>query len=156
LNARVYNPSQAASLPTFSVVNPQTGYCSSGTVQKVGLRSGFWKGDILMSIASVDRPAGSSVKALDATFMAANVTGIALYLVLASRGWRMPQEHGMVPVTGEPFVWVLALPVLGVFLLADIVWGGLLLRGRELKRGLWWLVTAAAWLLAIGIDFSRH
>ena len=29
----------------------------------------------------------------------------------------------MVPVTGEPFVWVLALPVLGVFFLADAVWG---------------------------------
>ncbi len=62
----------------------------------------------------------------------------------------------MVPVTGEPFVWVLAVPVLGVFLLADIVWGGLLLRGRESKRRLWWLVTAAVWVLAIGIDFSRH
>jgi hypothetical protein len=106
-----------------------------------------------MSITSVDRP---GVKPLDVTFMLANAAGIAIYLVLASRGWRIPQEHGMVPVTGEPFVWVLALPVLGVFLLADIVWGGLLLRGRELKRGLWWLVTAAAWLLAIGIDFSRH
>jgi hypothetical protein len=96
------------------------------------------------------------VKSLDITFTAANAVGIVLYLVLASRGWRIPQEHGMVPVTGEPFVWVLALPVLGVFLLADIVWGGLLLRGRESKRRLWWLVTAAVWLLAIGIDFSRH
>ena len=109
-----------------------------------------------MSITLVDRPAGSSVKSLDIMFMAANAVGIVLYLVLASRGWRIPQEHGMVPVTGEPFVWALVLPVLGVFLLADIVWGGLLLRDRVSKRGLWWLVTAAVWLLAIGIDFSRH
>jgi hypothetical protein len=109
-----------------------------------------------MSITPVDRPAGSSVKSLDITFMAANAVGIVLYLVLASRGWRIPQEHGMVPVTGEPFVWALAVPVLGVFLLADIVWGGLLLRDRQSKRRLWWLVTAAVWLLAIGIDFSRH
>ena len=29
----------------------------------------------------------------------------------------------MVPVTGEPFVLVLAVPVFGIFLLADIVWG---------------------------------
>jgi len=50
------------------------------------------------------------VKFLDITFMAANAVGIVLYLLLASRGWRIPQEHGMVPVTGEPFVWVLALP----------------------------------------------
>ena len=109
-----------------------------------------------MSITPVDRPVGNSVKPLDITFMAANAVGIALYLALASRGWRIPQEHGMVPVTGEPFVWALALPVVGVFLLADIVWGGLLLRDRESKRRLWWLVTAAVWLLAIGIDFSRH
>ena len=109
-----------------------------------------------MSITPVNRPAGSAVKSLDITFMAANAVGIVLYLVLACRGWRIPQEHGMVPVTGEPFVWVLAVPVFGVFLLADIVWGGLLLRDRVSKRGLWWLVTAAVWLLAIGIDFSRH
>ncbi len=42
----------------------------------------------------------ASVKFLDITFMVANAVGIVLYLVLASRGWRIPQEHGMVPVTG--------------------------------------------------------
>ena len=109
-----------------------------------------------MSTTPVDRPAGSSLKSLDITFMAANAVGIVLYLLLASRGWRIPEEHGQVPVTGEPFVWVLAVPVFAVFLLADIIWGGLLLRDRQFKRRLWWLVTAAAWLLAIGIDFSRH
>lgn len=40
------------------------------------------------------------------------------------------------PVAGEPFVWVLAVPVFGVFLSADIVWGGLLLRDRQSKRRL--------------------
>jgi len=109
-----------------------------------------------MSTTRVDRPAGSSVKSLDITFTAANAAGMVLYLVLASRGWRIPREHGVVPVTGEPFAWVLAVPVFGIFLLADIVWGGLLLRDRQSKRRLWWLVTAAVWLLAIGIDFSRH
>jgi len=88
--------------------------------------------------------------------MVANAVGIVLYLVLASRGWRIPQEHGMVPVTGEPFVWVLALPVLGVFLLANIVWGGLLLHDRESKRGLWWLITGGVWLLTIYVDFAHH
>jgi hypothetical protein len=109
-----------------------------------------------MSMTPIDRPAGSFVKSLGIMFMAANAVGIVLYLVLASRGWRIPQEHRMVPVTGEPFVWVLAVPLLGVFLLADIVWGSLLLRDTEFKRRLWWLVTAAVWVLAIGIDFSRH
>lgn len=109
-----------------------------------------------MSITPVDHSAGSSVKFLDITFMTANAVGIVLYLVLASRAWRIPQEHGMVPVTGEPFVWALTLPVLGLFLLANIVWGGLLLWDKESTRMPWWLVTAALWLLAIGIDFSRH
>jgi hypothetical protein len=110
----------------------------------------------MSSTNPIGRPASGFVKSLDITFMAVNAVGIALYLLLASRGWRIPQEHGMVPVAGEPFVWALALPVLGVFVLADVVWGALLLRGRESKRRLWWLVTAAAWLLAIGMDFSRH
>jgi hypothetical protein len=98
----------------------------------------------------------ASVKFLDITFMVANAVGIVLYLVLASRGWRIPQEHGMVPVTGEPFVLALALPVLGVFLLANIVWGGFLLHDRESKRGLWWLITGGVWLLTIYVDFAHH
>jgi hypothetical protein len=95
------------------------------------------------------------VKSLDINYMKANAVGIVLYLWLASRGWFRPEEPG-ISFTGEPFVWALALPVLGVFFLADVVWGGLLLRGRESKRWLWWLVTAVAWLLAIGIDFYHH
>ena len=118
---------------------------------------GFWKGDMLLSSTNpLDRPAGSSLKSLDITLMAANVVGNVLYLRLASRGWRIPREHGIVPVAGEPFVWALALPVLGVFFLADVAWGGALLRGGESERRFWWLVTAAVWLLAIVIDFSRH
>jgi hypothetical protein len=109
-----------------------------------------------MSIASVDRPSGSSVKPLDLVFLLFNAVGMVLYLRLASRGWRIPQEHGAIPVTGEPFVWALALPVLGVFLLADIVWGGLLLRYRQPKRGLWWLITGGLWVIAIWVDFTHH
>jgi hypothetical protein len=84
-----------------------------------------------MSIAPVDRSSGHSVKSLDLVFLFSNVAGILLYLRLAFRGWRIPQEHGAIPVTGEPFVWALALPILGAFLLADIVWGGLLLRHHQ-------------------------
>jgi hypothetical protein len=108
-----------------------------------------------MSITSVDRPA-SSVRPLDVAFMLANAVGITIYLVLASRSWKIPQEHGMVPVTGEPFVWVLALPVLGVFLFANIVWGALLWRSRDSKRGLWWLITGVGWLFTIYVDFYHH
>ena len=88
--------------------------------------------------------------------MLANVVGIGIYLVIASHGWRIPQEHGMVPVTGEPFVWVLALPVLGVFFVADVVWGARLLRHKERKGKLWWVLIAIAWFVAIGVDFSHH
>jgi hypothetical protein len=98
----------------------------------------------------------SSVKSLDFTFMAANAAGIVLYVALASRGWRIPQEHGLVPVTGEPFVWALALPVLGTFLLTNIIWGGLLLYRRESKRSLCWLVTVGIWVVTICVDFAHH
>ena len=121
------------------------------------LLSGYSKGDILMSsINQLDQPASGSVKPLDLTLIVANVAGIFFYLRLASRGWRIPQEYGAVPVSGEPFVWALALPVLGVFLLADLVWGGLLLRRRERKRGLWRFIVGGLWLIAIVVDFAHH
>lgn len=107
-----------------------------------------------MSIASVNPD--RTVKSMDLTFMVANAVGTAIYLMLASQGWRIPQEHGAIPVSGEPFVWALALPVLGIFLLADIVWGGLLLRYKEPKRWLWWLISGGLWLVAISVDFAHH
>lgn len=45
------------------------------------------------------------MKPLDVAFIAANAVGIGVYLRLASRGWRIPQEQGMIPVAREPFVW---------------------------------------------------
>lgn len=87
-----------------------------------------------MSSASVDRPSGSSMKSLDLAFLLSNVAGMIVYLGLASRGWRIPSEHGAIPVTDEPFVWALALPVLGAFFLADVAWAILLLRFRQPNR----------------------
>lgn len=133
------------------------GHRPRSTVQKSGLLFGCRTGDILMSsINPLDRPSGKYVKPLDITFMVANAVGAALYLWLASLGWRIPQEHGMVPVTGEPFIWAASLPVLGVFLLANIVWGGLLLRNRDARRGVWWFVIGGLWLIAICVDFAHH
>lgn len=109
-----------------------------------------------MSIASVDRSSSSSVTSLDLVFLLSNAGGIALYLKLASRGWRIAEEHGAIPVTGEPFVWALALPVLGAFLLADVVWGVLLLRDRQPRRGLWWPFTVGLWAIALWVDFAHH
>ena len=101
-------------------------------------------------------PSERQAKPLDVTLSVANAVGIALYLLLGSRGWRIPEEHGEVPITSEPFVWVAAVAVFLVFLLADILWGVLLLRGKQSKRWLWWLVTALAWLVAIWVDFAHH
>jgi hypothetical protein len=108
-----------------------------------------------MSITSVNS-SGSSLKPVDIAFMLANVVGITIYLVLASFSWRIPQEHGMVPITGEPFIWALALPVPGVFFLTDIVWGAMLLCHKEWKGRLWWVLITIAWFGAICVDFSHH
>ena len=105
--------------------------------------------------APINSPAASPVKSLDITFLVANGIGVVLYLILASRGWRLP-EQSEIPITGEPMVWSLALPVLTVFFFADIVWGVLILRSKESKRWLWWLVAAMGWLIAIAVDFSHH
>lgn len=95
-------------------------------------------------------------KAREIFFIAANVTGVISYLVLASRGWRDPLEHGMIPVTGEPFVWVLAVPVFVISIFMDLIWAALLLREGKSKRMLWLLVTAVVWLIAIRVDFAHH
>ena len=110
----------------------------------------------MSSLTQSDQPETVLVKPLNLTFIVANVVGIVFYLRLASHGWRIPQEHGEVPISGEPFVWALALPVLGVFLLADLGWGGLLIRRREQKKWLWWFIVAGMWLIALCVDFAHH
>ena len=109
-----------------------------------------------MSITPVDRPESSFLTLADILYMAANAIGIAIYLRLASNGWRIPEEHGMVPVTGEPFLWAFALPVLGIFFLADVAWGVTLLRRKDGKGGLWWALVAASWIVALVVDFYHH
>ena len=82
--------------------------------------------------------------------------GIAIYVMLVSRSWKIPQAHGVAHVTGEPFVWAIALPVLTVFLIANAVWGVMLFRHKQLKGRLWWVFSALSWLVALGVDFSHH
>jgi hypothetical protein len=94
---------------------------------------------------------------LDITFMIANVVGIVIYLERVSLSWRIPEEHGMIPITGEPFVWFAALlPVVGVFLVVNIVWGVWIVRRGKPHGWLWWLVTGGLWVIAICIDFAHH
>jgi hypothetical protein len=109
-----------------------------------------------MSITPVIRSEVKSLRTLNVAFLVANAVGIGLYLGLASRGWRISSEHGVIPVSGEPFVWAFALPVLAAFLLTNAVWAALIRRSAELKRWLCWLVAGGLWLLAICVDFSHH
>ena len=52
-----------------------------------------------------------------------NVIGAIGYVARASLSWAIPQEHGVVPITGEPLVWAVAvLPIFAVFLLLKDVY----------------------------------
>ena len=111
-------------------------------------------GPFMSSTAPQVRSACGSIRLLDLVLLVANAVGLLLYLWLASRGWIRPQEHGIIPISGEPIVWALAVPVCVFFFLADVVWGGLLLRCREWRRWLWWLTVGGAWLAAIWIEMG--
>jgi hypothetical protein len=85
--------------------------------------------------------------------LTANVIGAALYVFAASwGGWAIPGE----PVTGEPFVWFLAIfPVVAVFFVANLIWTIFLVRHRW-KGVRFWLLAGVVWLAAIAIDFAHH
>ena len=93
------------------------------------------------------------------SLLACNVTGIAAYLVLASRAWAIPEERalGMNSTTGEPFVWAMSVfPIYAVFLLLNCIWGVRLLRRHDWRSGRFWVVTCGLWLGAVVIDFAHH
>jgi hypothetical protein len=86
-----------------------------------------------------------------------NVIGACIYVVGASHGWAIPEEHCAIPVTGEPFVWfVYVAPVFAVFTLVNLTWTALIVRYRQWQRGGLWLLAALVWLVAIAIDFAHH
>ena len=84
-----------------------------------------------------------------------NFTGAAAYLALAMRGWRDATEGGVVPVTGEPFVWAVCLPVLFTFVLVNMIWSVLLILRKRQER-LSFLATAMIWVGTLVIDMSHH
>ena len=86
-----------------------------------------------------------------------NVFGAIIYVLAASRSWAIPQEHGAVPVSGEPFVWALfVIPIYAVFGLVNVSWGAYILSKRRWRSGYFWLMAAALWLIAIVVDFAHH
>ncbi len=94
--------------------------------------------------------------AVNVGFLLANVVGAVLYLVGTSHGWVDQAERGMIPVTGEPFVWATAaIPILALFTVVNLIWGILLLR-RGRSGGPVWLAAAGLWLVVIVIDSAHH
>ncbi len=89
------------------------------------------------------------------TLLGLNLIGVAAYFALAMRGWRNTSDGVDVPVTGEPFIWVLCLPVLGVFIVVNVIWGALLFVRNQNER--WsFLATTLIWTAAVVFDFSYH
>jgi hypothetical protein len=89
----------------------------------------------------------------------ANVIGAALYVFAASRGgWAIPAERaaGIYSITGEPFVWFIAiLPIVAVFSVVNVTWTVFLMR-HSWKGVRVWILAGVVWLLAIAIDFAHH
>ena len=93
----------------------------------------------------------------DVALMAMNVLGAITYVVAASPSWAISQERGLNSTTGEPFVWALfVVPIFAVFAVLNLSWGGYICAKRRWRGGYFWLLAAAVWLIAIGIDFAHH
>ena len=87
-----------------------------------------------------------------------NVIGTFAYLIRASSAWVIPQERaaGIHSITGEPFVWFLAiLPIVAFFLVLNVVWGAVIVR-RQWQAASFWLLTTLVWMGAVAIDFAHH
>lgn len=91
--------------------------------------------------------------------LALNAIGAVVYLVRASNAWAIPQERelGIHSVTGEPYIWALAVfPVCAVFLVLNLTWGAFILPRKRWQSGVFWLLTIPIWLAALVIDFAHH
>ena len=87
-----------------------------------------------------------------------NVIGAIAYLARASSAWAIPQEReaGIHSITGEPFVWFLAIfPIVVFFFVLNTVWGAVTVR-RQWQAVTFWLLAALVWLGAVAIDFAHH
>ena len=86
-----------------------------------------------------------------------NFIGAVIYIIRASNGWVIPQERGLIPMTGEPYVWFASvMQVCAVFILLNVTWGAFILGRKEWRSGIFWLTTIPIWFLAMAIDFAHH
>jgi hypothetical protein len=86
-----------------------------------------------------------------------NLVGAVGYVLAASRGWRIPQERGLVPVTGEPYIWAMSVfPICVAFFILNLAWGAFILARKQWQSGTLWLFIFPIWLIAIAMDFTHH
>jgi len=119
-----------------------------------------------MTIASPSLKGGNRLPAWKAfpaaqtgnlALLALNVVGACVYVSRASFSWAIPEERGLVPITGEPFVWFAGIfPVDAVFFVLNSIWGTVILVRRHWLSGRFWLLAAVFWLIAISVDFAHH
>jgi hypothetical protein len=96
---------------------------------------------------------------ISVAILAANVLGIAIYLLGARHAWVIPEEkaNGIHATTGEPFVWALfVLPVWIVFLVINVAWGSMIVVRRRWLDGRIWLIVFFIWIVAVVVDFMHH
>lgn len=97
-----------------------------------------------------------SVK-VNTLLLAANIIGVAVYLIASSYSWALPQERALNATTGEPFVWAVGvLPIWLVFLLINLTWGGFIVARKHWCSGRFWLVTVGIWVISVAVDFAHH
>lgn len=86
-----------------------------------------------------------------------NLAGCIVYVARASAGWVNPREHGMIPITGEPFVWFVGIfPVVVTCALVDILWGVYIASTTKRRGWYLWLASIPIWFVAVWVDFAHH
>ncbi len=93
--------------------------------------------------------------------LVANALSATYYVsvVTTSHIWWIPAERkaGIHSVTGEPFIWAIAVvPIFALFFLADLIWGALIVQYRDWRSGRFWLSAGVIWIVALWIDFAHH
>lgn len=84
-----------------------------------------------------------------------NLIGAVIYLFASSHGWVDPRTPDV--VTGEPFIWAMAVfPIWGFFILLNLTWGTFVVVRKQWRSGRVWLLTIPIWAVAAAIDFAHH
>jgi hypothetical protein len=100
-----------------------------------------------------------SVFRLSLALLIVNAIGAIAYVRAVQPSWVIPEERaaGIHSVTGEPFVWFVAvLPFVIGFGLLNAFWGVGICVWKKWRSGYFWFAAALIWLIAVAIDFAHH